>query len=190
MQIMQGLPTSLPPACSGDVRHQRGRGPQQSAPPSNSAANSRLLLSCASCSPASTMCRRGSACGRSRAGGLCPSGYARRDCGLIKPADGARPAFALIFGFCGVSRVAIADVPPMRELKKRTATRWTMQLRLFWAARLGHRRGAAAALSGGATRGEKKRFSVSPKSSAAEASTKIRPLVIVGLVAGCADEAV
>ena len=49
--------------------------------------------------------------------------------------------------------------------------------------------GAAAALSGGATRGEKKRFSISPKSNAAEASTKIRPLVIVGLVAGCADEA-
>ena len=49
--------------------------------------------------------------------------------------------------------------------------------------------GAVAALSGGAARCEKKRFSVSPKSNAAEASTRIRPLVIVGLVAGCADEA-
>ena len=35
----------------------------------------------------------------------------------------------------------------------------------------------------------KKRFSVSPKSNAAEATTKINPLLIVGLVAGCADEA-
>jgi hypothetical protein len=45
--------------------------------------------------------------------------------------------------------------------------------------------GAVAALPGGAARCEKKRFSVSPPSNTAEASTRIRP---VGLVAGCADE--
>ena len=55
--------------------------------------------------------------------------------------------------------------------------------------------GAATVLSGGATRGEKERFSASPKSNAVTANAKIiRPLVIVGLVivglvAGCADEA-
>jgi hypothetical protein len=63
----------------------------RSALPTSSAANSRLPSSCASCSLASTMCRRGSARGRSRAGGRSLRLHPVK-LRPIKPADG-HPAF-------------------------------------------------------------------------------------------------
>ena len=91
---------------------------------------------------------------------------------------------------CGALRST--DVPPVRELKRTAPSGTSAPCSCAYWGLPGWvtDEEAAAALSGGATRGEKKRFSVIPKSNAAEASTKIRPGVIVGLVVGCADEAV
>jgi hypothetical protein len=95
--------------------------------------------------------------------------------------------FAIVFGF-REPRVAIADVPPVRELKRKrhqAGTSPTMRCAYFGLPGWAIDEGAAAVLSGGATRGEKEGFSASPKSNAVTANTKIiRPLVIVGLVAG------
>jgi hypothetical protein len=100
--------------------------------------------------------------------------------------------FAIVFGF-REPRVAIADVPPVRELKRnrhQAEPRPPCRCAYFGLPGWAIDEGATAVLSGGATRGEKERFSASPKSNAVTANTKIiRPLVIVGLVAGCADEA-
>lgn len=82
------------------------------------------------------------------------------------------------------------DVLPVRELKRTapSGTSTTMPCVYFGLPGWVTDQGAAAALSGGAPRG-KKRFNASPASNAAEASTKIHPLVVGDLVAGCADEA-